>query len=108
MIREHDDGLNAALDLLLDSGLVGARAFEKILVIDEPLDVVGPGVLEGSDGTQHESLIIFQRDEGLDVLGQHLVGIEWEGVRVVDLPTNLELLKSDLDLIVLALDLSLR
>ena len=105
MIREYDNGLNALLDLFLDSGFIGTWSFEKILIINESFSLLCSCINEGSHSLKNKGLVVLQEDKRLHFLVKSFVGIEWEWIWIVGLASDFNFLKPDLDLIVLAFDL---
>lgn len=103
VVGEDDLGLDTLLDLFLDARLVGAGAPEEVLVVNESLHLLS-GINEGHDSSEDQSLVVFQEDERADILVQLFVRIQREGVGVVLLPADLELLEEDFDFAVLAHD----
>ena len=106
IVRQDDYSFDSLFDLLIDARLISTGSLEKILVIDESLLVTVALVDKGSESLQHECFIILEEDELLDVLVELLIRIEREGIRVLCLSSDLQLLKSYLRLAILTLDLS--
>jgi hypothetical protein len=107
IVRQDDDSFDSLFDFLIDARLISTGSLEKILVIDESLLVSVALVDKGSESFQYECFIILEEHKLLDVLVELLIRIEREGIRVLCLSSDLQLLKSNLRLAILTLDLSL-
>jgi hypothetical protein len=104
IVLKYNKGFKSRKNLLLHSWNVGARSFEKVFIIHKSLMVMFSLVKERPCSFQEKSLHVFELYKLLLLLGNLLVGVEGESLRVIDRSPNFSLLESHKDFSMLAHD----
>lgn len=105
VVWKYNESFNPLFDLLFNPWLISARTLVEVLIVNEALDLTISSINERSKCSEDEGLVVFERNVPLDILIEVLIGIEREGIRILVLSSDLQLLKSDLAFTILALDL---